>query len=265
MNNEELVNILLNIAQNKVVLVERGYIYLASFVLVTIMTLGYFLLKKFLGNKIEGLHQKNVLKFQNDLDQHNELLKYELYKTAKNAELFIKNQHELYPKIYALLVEAHGAAYEMEQAGYATASFLGFSEEEIINIIDEMHVPADLKKEIKEELPNCDNTFKKYNDHLPHHLANRAGKAVNSALNFWVTRELYFSKAANVLIKQVVVEIQKYVRKNKLRLNPQYSSLPREEVNCLDGAQKLLEELKEILFQEMKGSRTGDTILVSQN
>lgn len=240
-------------AQGKLVVIEPNYIYLAVLALVSAIGLGYFLLRKFLGNKVEGLYQKDILKFENDLTQHNELLKHELYKTAKNAELFIKMQHELYPQIYELLKIAHGTAYEMEQKGNQLASFDGFSEEEIKVAADKMHIPEDLKKEIKDELPNLNDAFKKYQEHLPMHLANKASEAARGAMNFWVTKELYFSRAANDLIRQIIVKTRGYVNKNKLRLNPHYSSLPREESDCLDEAQKLLDQLKERLFQEMKG------------
>jgi uncharacterized membrane-anchored protein YhcB (DUF1043 family) len=253
MNNEELIKILTGIAQNKFIVLDPNYIGVAIFILTGLLGLGYFLLRKFLGNKVEGLFQKDILQFQNNLTQHNELLKHKLYQTATNAELFIKSQHELYPKLYELLTVAHGAACDMQQIGLGLGSFKGFNEKEIREIADGMHVPEDLKEEIKNELPDAKKTFEKYKDYLPMHFANVAGEAITPAMNLWVTKKLYFTEEADTLIKQIIVKIRGYVNKSKLRLNPQYSSLSVVEADCLDEAQELLEELKKRLFQEMKG------------
>lgn len=254
MGNDELIKILVDITKGKLTVIDPTYIYLAALIVVLLLGLGYYLLKFFLEKKIDKLHQKDILKYQNDLDQHNELLKHDLYKAAYNSELFSKSAHEIYPQIYEKLVVAIGETWPMEQTGFATANFDNFTEKELHEMISSMIIPDEFKSEILEKVPNqLEEAFNTYKKHLPLDLANRAIKSIQDAMNEWMKKELYFSKEANTLIRQILTSLKGYAKKNKLRLNPSYASLPKEESSKIQEAEENLEKLKELLFKEMQG------------
>lgn len=220
---------------------------------------GGYCLRLFIEKKVSNIYQKEILEHQNKLEQHTELLKHELYKTAKTAELLIKSQHEIYPLIYEKLVIALGTTQAMQQTGFALGSFQGFSDEEVVKFANDLKIPSQFKNEILAHVPqNLDKAFEKYSEYLPLDLANSALAVIRDGMNEWIKKELYFNTNTNKLIRQIFDNLNRYANAKKLRLNQHYSALPMEDFEKIQEAEALMDKLKEQMLSEMRGDTQGE-------
>lgn len=207
----------------------------------------------FIRTFIDKRFKKEIIGYKNSLEQTNERLKHDLYKTVVNAELFIKRKHEIYPSLYEKIAIALGETQAIERSGLAMAGFEGFSENEIKEMIDGLFIPEEFKDQIaKETLEDKNKGFEKYNEHLPLHLSNRAKESIRKSINEWRKAELYFSEEVNQTIHSIFGSLNGYVNRFSLKLNPHYSALGEPDYKKLDEAEDKIQKLKEAMWKEMQ-------------